>query len=212
LREHFFSQHTIEERASHLLRRYAQWSGCHIDLPVPVDKIAEGYLDLHLLWEPINPVGPREVIAKLQPFERQVVFNETHLPLFESTVGLERTTLAHEVGHWELHFDQSLLSQFALPGLNQSHSYSVYRDGTKDRRERQAHSYMGYLLMPHSLLMPVLKQFDLLSWSSLYQLRDFLEVTITALNIRLQNLGVLYVGPDGKLYESREVYDGQMKL
>ena len=39
---------------------------------------------------------------------------------------------------------------------------------------------------------------------TLYGLRDRLQVTITALKVRLERLGLLYVTEDGELYPSRQ--------
>ena len=71
---------------------------------------------------------------------------------------------------------------------------------------------MGFLLMPSNLLMEATRDVDLLSWPTLYGLRDRLQVTITALKVRLERLGLLYVTEDGELYPSRQEYEGQMRL
>lgn len=202
----------IEERVERLLVGYARSIGRPFALPVPVEHIVEAFLDLQILWEPIERHDGREVLAKLQPFEKRIVYNETYLALFNDTPGLERTTMAHEAGHWDLHFDKSLLAQSALPGLEEPPTYAVCRDGAKTWQERHAHSYMSYLLMPRDLLLPLIAGVNLLNWPALYELREFLGVTITALTIRLQGLGVLYVGSGGTLHESKEVHDGQMSL
>lgn len=211
LSDKFFSPKMIENRADALLSQYVRQSGRQIDFPIPVDRIAEYYLDLKLLWEPIPEEG-RGILAKLQPFKKTVVFNETHLAWIDGIQGLERTILAHEIGHWDLHFDKTLLNQPALPGFTQPTSYAVYRDETKTNQDRQAHSFMGYFLMPSSLLIPAIRQVNLLNWHDLYGLRELLQVTITALTVRLQGMGLLYVDPSSQLYESKGVHDGQMRL
>ena len=71
---------------------------------------------------------------------------------------------------------------------------------------------MGFLLMPSNPLMEAVKDVDLLSWPVLYGLRDRFQVTITALKVRLERLGLLYVTEDGELYPSRQEYEGQMRL
>lgn len=212
LKGRFLRKETIEERADLLLDRYAQFSGRRIEIPVPVERIAEDCLDLISLWEPIQSKNGRQALAKLKPMERRVIFNETYLSLFGGTPGLERTTLGHEIGHWELHFDKSLLKQPGLPGFGEVDSYVTYKDGAKTPEEWQAHAFMGYLLMPRSLLLPLIRGKDLLNWHELYQLRDQLQVTISALTVRLQALNLVYVLDNGDLVESKEVHNGQMRF
>ena len=66
--------------------------------------------------------------------------------------------------------------------------------------------------MPSHALSEAVQTADLLSWPGLYHLRDRFQVTITALKIRLERLGLLYVAADGQLFPSRQEYDGQMRL
>ena len=82
----------------------------------------------------------------------------------------------------------------------------------QDLRELQAHRFMGFLLMPSHVLLEAVREVDLLSWPMLYELRDRLQVTITALKVRLERLGLLYVTEDGKLHPSRQEYEGQIRL
>ena len=67
----------------------------------------------------------------------------------------------------------------------------VCQPGQKDRREWQAERFAGYLLLPGSLLLPTLAGVDLYHWPALYRLRDQFQVSITALRIRLEELGYL---------------------
>ena len=71
---------------------------------------------------------------------------------------------------------------------------------------------MGFLLMPGDLLLEAARKVDLYRWPALYQLRDLFQVTISALSIRLQQLGLLYVTDDGRLFRSRLEYMGQLRL
>ena len=71
---------------------------------------------------------------------------------------------------------------------------------------------MSFLLMPSSLLWDAVRDVDLTSWPNLYRLRELFQVTISALTIRLERLGVLYVATDGQLYPSLQEYHGQTRL
>ena len=75
----------------------------------------------------------------------------------------------------------------------------------------QAHKFMSFLLMPRDLLLEAVRDVDLLSWRSLYDIRDLFQVTISALTIRLERLELLYIA-DGKLYPSYREYEGQRRL
>ena len=71
---------------------------------------------------------------------------------------------------------------------------------------------MGFLLMPSSLLWEAIRDVEITNWPNLYGLRELFQVTISALKIRLERLGVLYVATDGQLYPSLQEYHGQTRL
>ena len=52
--------------------------------------------------------------------------------------------------------------------------------------------------MPAHVLLEAVRNVDILSWPVLYELRDRFQVTITALKVRLERLGLLYVAEDGR--------------
>ena len=66
--------------------------------------------------------------------------------------------------------------------------------------------------MPSHVLLEAVREVDLLSWPALYDLREQFQVTITALKVRLERLGILYVTEEGRLYPSRQEYEGQIRL
>ena len=100
-----------------------------------------------------------------------------------------------------------------LPNLDQ-HYECLYQESacTKGPKEIQAHRFMGFLLMPTNLLWEAGRDTELTSWPNLYKLRGLFEVTISALTIRLEQLGVLYVSEDKQLYPSKQEYHGQTRL
>jgi hypothetical protein len=59
---------------------------------------------------------------------------------------------------------------------------------------------------------PQARQYDLLSWPSLYELRRVFDVTISALCVRLAQFNLNFVDARGHLHPSREQYLGQMAL
>ena len=176
----------IERRATRLLSRYESQFGTVAEPPVPVEDIADGLLELGILWDSVSEATGTSTLAGLEPNERMVKFNEVRRQVFEETPGLYNTVLGHEIGHWELHVDQNLAVQQQLPILGQVFE-CLYQESTctKGPKETQAHRFMGFLLMPSHLLQEAIRDVELTSWPNLYSLRDLFQVTISALVIRL---------------------------
>ena len=209
----FVSDSQLEDMAGQLLTRYESRYGAVSSPPVPVERILEDVLDINILWDDISEPPRQSVLAALDPSLKTVVFNESRRTLITETPGLYYTVLAHEVGHWEIHVDHGLLAQRPLPSFERDFSCLYRSSGPgKDLREVQAHRFMGFLLMPSHVLLEEVRNVDLLTWHALYELRDRFQVTITALKVRLERLGLLYVTEDGRLYPSRQEYEGQIRL
>lgn len=209
----FMSDARIENKAGRLLRCYEARYEVVSNPPVPVERILEDVLDLSILWDRIPESPNQTILAALEPGSKQVVFNELRRELIMTTPGLYNTVLAHETGHWEIHVDREAMAQPLLPGLERNFSFLYRHLGSgNDRREIQAHKFMGFLLMPSDLLLDAVRDVDLLSWPALYELRERFKVTITALKVRLERLDLLHVTEDGGLYPSRQEYEGQIRL
>ena len=203
----------IERQAARLLNRYERDFEAVTEPPVPVEEIADVLLELNILWGSVSEAVGTSTLAGLEPNERMIKFNEPRRQVFEETLGLYNTVLAHEIGHWELHVDQTLASQQQLPSIEQSYE-CLYQESTctNGPKETQAHRFMGFLLMPSSLLWEATRDVELTNWTNLYGLRELFQVTISALTIRLERLGVLHVAKDGQLYPSLQEYHGQTRL
>ena len=203
----------IEREALNLLNRYESEFGAVAKPPVPVEEIADGLLDLRILWDSVSEAAGTSTLAGLEPGERLIKFNESRRQVFDDTPGLYNTVLGHELGHWELHVDHNLVAQQLLPRFDQVYE-CIYQEATSTQgpRETQAHRFMGFLLMPSSLLWEAIRDLELTSWPDLYRLRKLFQVTISALTIRLERLGVLYVATDGLLYPSLQEYHGQKRM
>ena len=203
----------IEAKAVRLVNRYESEYDTVTGPPIPVEEIADNLLELGILWGSVAEAAGTTTLAGLEPSERMIKFNECRRQVFEETPGLYNTVLGHEIGHWELHVDHNLAAQQGLPNLDQ-HYECLYQESTctKGPKEIQAHRFMGFLLMPTSLLWEAVRDIELTSWPNLYKLRDFFDVTISALTIRLEQLGILYVAKDGQLYPSLQEYHGQTRL
>ena len=209
----FLSDAKLENRAARLLGRHESLYGKVPCPPVPVEDIMEDVLDLSILWDTIQEEPGQSILAELDPSYRRVVFNESRRDLIIETPGLYQTILGHETGHWEVHVDVGMFGQMSLSGLEPSVNCLYRTSGpSQTPQEIQAHRFMGFLLMPSHLLFEAIKDAELFSWHGLYRLRDEFQVTITALKIRLERLGLLYIAKDGLLYPSRQEYEGQMRL
>ena len=182
----FWSDAKLERMANGLLTQYEARYGPIDRPPVPVERILEDVLDLSILWDNVPEEPGQSILAGLDPNNRTVVFNEVRLALIEETPGLYNTVLAHEAGHWEAHVDAALLNQTPLPQFDREFGCLYRGSGLGgDPRERQAHQFMGFLLMPSHLLREAIRDVDLLNWQNLYALRELFQVTITALTVRL---------------------------
>ncbi|MCL4552020.1 MAG: ImmA/IrrE family metallo-endopeptidase, partial [Candidatus Marsarchaeota archaeon] len=173
------------------------------------EKVVQSVNGLNILWDSlVEPTG-QTYLAELDPVEKLITLNEKRRRVFEETAGLRNTVVAHEGGHWNLHVDPGVEAQLPLSGLDQPHEY-LYRhtDPQGNPREWQAHRFMSYLLLPHDLLTEAITGVDLLQWPNLYYLREQFDVTITVLRIRLEQLGLLFVGTDRQLYRSASDYSG----
>ena len=203
----------IERQATRLLNRYERELEAVTEPPVPVEDIADGLLDLRILWDALPESAGTSTLAGLNPPERMIKFNESRQQVFQETPGLYNTVLGHEIGHWDLHVDHSLAAQQQFPELDQVYE-CLYQESTctQGPNETQAHRFMAFLLMPSQLLWEAIRDVDLTSWPNLYRLRELFQVTISALTIRLERLGVLYVATDGQLYPSLQEYHGQTRL
>ena len=200
----------VAKHADRLLGRFAVDSGWNPMLPVPVERIAD-HCDLGILWEPISEPLGQTILAGLDPTGRLIIFNERRRSLFDSTPFLYNTVLAHELGHWHLHVDHTLLEYPLLPGFHRPFQFVCQRGGDA-WEERHAAQFMSHLLLPRYLLSAGLVDVEITSLAGMYHFRDRYQVTITAMRIALESLGRGYVDDDGRVHPSKAEFHGQMRL
>lgn len=210
MRGQYFSSQKLESLADDLLARYEREAGSPLQPPVQAESIAES-LGLNLLWDEIPEKPGTTTHGALIPEQRLIVLNERRLQLIESTRGLYNTTIAHEIGHWMLHVDHAALDHVSLPDIVFDSS-SAPESGLDRRDERNAHEFMGYLLMPSKLLTPRLRGLNLQNWHHLYRLREIFDVTPTALKVRLEKLNLTYLDAERKFHRSKQEARGQTSL
>lgn len=102
----------------------------------------------------------------------------------------QRFTIAHELGHYELHKDKSDLfvdKQFIYRSLNSG--------DTVERKvmEQEANYFASAILMPSNSLKKEIQKinFDLANEQSIENLADMFKVSTTAMSIRISNLGLI---------------------
>jgi len=157
----------------------------------------EYHLGLTIDCDVLEGAGP-DVPAALDYWSRTIRLNDRARPLFDQFPGLETFSIAHEVVHWVLHVDHAVLNQPALLGVEPSPPH-LCRHQDRSRREIQAEKFAAYLLMPRDLFFQAIHGKPVTSWSALYQIAREMGVSITALTVRLAELGVVFVGANRSL-------------
>lgn len=101
----------------------------------------------------------------------------------------QRFTVAHELGHYELHKQETGLfidRGFAVLFRNQQSSTG------EERREQEANAFAAALLMPEKLLVNEIKNrnFDLTDEDSMRELAKLFSVSALAMTYRIANLNL----------------------
>lgn len=144
----FLSKAEIQQKASELLDQWGAFTGKEIEPPIPVEAIAEKYLEFTLEYDNLDEMlGLPGVLGATWAKEKRMVINHS---LLEGVEGRIAFTCGHEVGHWILHrkylFDQEI--GFCRFGF-QADPIIVCRIATsKLRGEWQADYFSACLLMP----------------------------------------------------------------
>jgi Zn-dependent peptidase ImmA (M78 family) len=80
------------------------------------------------------------------------------------------------------------------------------------REARAVNRYAAAILMPRHLVRENALAVDRTRWPELYGLAARYGVTISALKVRLEELDLLRLGKDGKLYTCRDHAAGQRTM
>lgn len=233
---------TIDATTAWRIRQYEQRSGTPVTLPIPVEQIVEQILGLDFDWTEIEESPGEQILAGLIPEERRIVLNTKHLELFRQKPGLERSTIGHEAGHWDIDIDRTSLHHPRLPGFEFQTSvvrrqaadrrvlvevlnraayddryFELYRELTAGQDPPEVQSavdrYQSSLLMPEWLMREAVEGVDVTSWPELYRLADQAQVTISNLVVRLHRLNIIYIPPGTRdVYAGRDAYLGQKHL
>jgi Zn-dependent peptidase ImmA (M78 family) len=149
--------------------------------PVPVEIVARR---LGLTVKPSDFTDDISGVLVIEDGSGAIGYNKTHAKV------RQRFTIAHEIGHYQLHKDKIPL--FVDKGYS-----AVYRDSASAtgevKREREANAFAAALLMPRHLLIEAIEghSFDLSEDKSLKELSELFGVSTQAMAFRLSNLKLI---------------------
>ena len=200
----YIPKEEIERLCADVLMRVQAKRKRPLKWPIDAGHLAES-LGLDMDCGDIPPDEQGAIAAMILPTERKIVMNEKSLELPK---GFEESSIAHEIGHWELHIDQNAVSRFVeLHNNGGLQNNGVATDiepflcrsaSTQQGIEWQAQYFASCLLMPQFKLEEVRRGRDLTNWRHLYAIREELGVTISNLTTRLKDLGWIYIPKDSK--------------
>jgi len=181
-----------------------------------IDHLIEFEYGLDIVWEDIDHFAPNEneeVLAALIPEQKLIYMNEAKKDLFMKKMGTMNFSKAHELGHWVLHITE--LQDYEQLTFSENQTYFCRSASKKDPQETQADMFAASILMPKDIItyaINMLKERGKISFPNLYKLCDEFEVSISALTIRVQELKLLHITADGKIYFSEAEAMGQMSI
>ena len=153
----YLSRRQIEREATDLLASYFKQNHWPF-APIPIDEIAELHLGLSIDFLDLRQMfGVGDVHGALWLHDRLIGVDRRFDPVQHSrAAGRYCFTVAHEVGHWQLH-RHCLLDRDLAVNTPDSHTYEVpqacrFSDG-RARIEWQADYFAACLLMPRMLVL-----------------------------------------------------------
>jgi len=153
----FLSKKVIEAEADALLVAYGRDCSPITKPPIPVEDILETHLGLSLDLDDLRKlVGAEDVLGATWMSTREVFIDQSLDPDEHAKMrGRYLFTVAHEIGHWQLH-RQYLLPDEAQAGLLVKVPTEALLVGLtekeKRRIERQANFFASCLLMPRAMV------------------------------------------------------------
>lgn len=193
----YIPKEEIESQAADVIRRMQADRNRPLKWPLDATRVAD-FLDIGVVWESIPPDDEGSLAAMILPTKREIVINKD-IPGLHG--GFGESTLAHEIGHWELHIDQKAVGRF-VERIDQGIEVNVQPllcrsvSGQLKKIEWQAQYFASCLLMPRHIMEKTQKGRDLTRWDHLKAMAHELGVTPANLKHRLKDLGWIKI-PDG---------------
>ncbi|MCX6291629.1 MAG: ImmA/IrrE family metallo-endopeptidase [Bacteroidetes bacterium] len=164
----------IEEKTTEILR------SCKINsLPIAIDEIA---LARGLKLKPYDMGEEISGVLVIEGDTSTIGYNTRHPEV------RQRFTIAHELGHYELHKSKNELF------VDKNIPVILYRDQNshtgEDKLEQQANSFAAAILMPVSFLKKEIKakKIKSLDDSMIVELAKTFNVSVAAMSIRISNV------------------------
>jgi hypothetical protein len=159
----YLKEEEIEFASGRLLRAYEEKFDLKIEPPVPLDEIVESLLELDIRLDCLATLLRRSnVLGAIWIEDKRIRIDDSLDPsVTPSKTGRYRFTLAHEVGHWELHRSYFLARSMQGGLFNQSSEPSVVcRAGDTEPIEWQANAFAAHLLMPKQMIFDAWEQLN----------------------------------------------------
>jgi len=211
----------LEREADILLAQFSDAKEVPLAPPIPVEDILEAHLQLTLELGDLHtrlgvPLlgGKRDLLGALWVDDR-AVFIDRGLDPYDNPrrEGRFRFTVAHEIGHWQLH-REFLPSRVNQPSLFQGYPEPTIlcrKSQARERIEWQADFFAGSLLMPRVMILAAWKarfgdtktrvvqpaddaELDRACRDLAGTLVEKFVVSVEAMRIRLEHLHLLQVG------------------
>jgi len=173
----YLSRHALDSQAALLLHEYGLEYRPVTAPPVPIDAILENFLKLTFSFMDLRAIFRAADVDGALWMERGEVGVDQRLdpdadPRKE---GRYNFTLAHEIGHWQLH--RNLPAAPADPLLPFSDRAAVRptyicRSNARNRVEIQANGYASSLLMPEPMVFAAWRRFHGVESMTLEELRQ----------------------------------------
>ena len=184
----FISKKAIEARATQILTSIQFSCNYRPKWPLDTSRIAE-FLNLDIVWDSIPPDQEGAIAARIIPLERLIEMNEE---ISDLRGAFGESTIAHEIGHWVLHIDQTVVERCLRlkdKGIYVPNQVLLCRNEREMAgMEWQAQYFASCLLMPQFALVKAQEGKDLTKWGDLYTMAEELGVTISNLLHRLKDL------------------------
>lgn len=150
----------LEQRAGQLLTEYStETTGSEVPTVVPLSEIAENHIGLRIEFKDMHEYcgvpkrGNTVAILGLMDFERREILIDQSLDpdIFPLRIGRYRYTLAHEIGHWQLHRSIALKLQ-----ARTGQAPIICRDVDQESAppiEQQANHFASFFLLPRERVL-----------------------------------------------------------
>lgn len=178
----YISDDEIENKAIQLLHRYSINQKWTISFPIPVDLIVE--IELGCTIDTFEE--KMDILGAIDLYEK-IIYINSNSKLIGENDNVYRFTIAHEIGHLELH-STSIIKQLHL--IDEQENKLICRNDDNSRMEIQANRYAGALLMPRQLIYKETNGRDI-NTPILHGLSEKCNVSLIALKIRLEHLGII---------------------